>query len=346
MQDEMKNEMKEERHRGIERLDSGVLSAGDAPLIVGGVYLRESEFHGYDLDRYTVKAIEYRDNGHRVELVATFKAERWTWNVGEEPNAGRWSTSFENAQRPISIAGEDGERYHVVSCDGLGTFTGEMFLCMAYEVMAEPKPYLVEYISDDELQRNAGLTDEIVEGRTEWLTAKDAEFLLHRLENPDEFTHLGWLANAQVSSVCRFPTVERDNHWFEPVWFDEDDTYQGECVWTNPCQNADYYGLPPQVAATFHVGKTYTNDEGHESHRVEVQGQRLVDGGFSVMSSNRHHLKKQVLVSVDGAPSFWTDVHLSLDRKANEFNVELHLAGLLENGGHIIIDALMDEVSE
>lgn len=334
MQDEMKNEMKEERHRGIERLDSGVLSAGDAPLIVGGVYLRESQFHGYDQDRYTVKAIEYRDNGHRVELVATFKAERRT-------NGGRWSTSFENAQRPISIAGEDGERYHVVSCDGLGTFTGNDFLCMAYEVMAEPKPYQVEYISDDELN----LEGAISQGRTEWLTAKDAEFLLHRLRNPDEFTHLGWLANAQVSSVCRFPTVERDNHWFEPVWFDEDDTYQGECLWTNPCQNPDYYGLPPQVAATFHVGKTYTYD-GDGGPMVEVQDQRLVDGGFSVMSSNRHHLKKQVLVSVNGGPSFWTDVHLSHDREANEFNVELHLAGLLENGGHIIIDALMGEVSE
>ena len=133
MQDEMKNEMMEERHRGIERLDSGVLSAGDAPLIVGGVYLRESQFYGYDQDRYTVKAIEYRDNGHRVELVATFKAE-------SRKNGGPWSQRFENAQRPIGIGGVDGERYHVVSCDGLGTFTGNDFLCMAYEVMDEPKP--------------------------------------------------------------------------------------------------------------------------------------------------------------------------------------------------------------
>lgn len=346
MQDEMKNEMKEERHRGIERLDSGVLSADDAPLIVGGVYLVNNWFGYAKQDRFTVKAIEYSDNGHDVQLVAKFKVE--SRKVASEEmgwNGTDWFTRFENAQRPISIAGEDGERYHVIADDGMGRFTGNDFLCMAYEVMAEPKPYQVEYISDNEHQRNAGKTDEISQGRTEWLTAKDAEFLLHRLENPDEFTHLAWLANAQVSSVFRFPTVERDNHWFEPVFHDEDDTYQGECLWTNPCQNPDYYGLPYQVAATFHVGKTYTYN-GDGGPMVEVQDHRLVDGGFSVMSSNRHHLKKQVLVSVDGAPSFWTDVHLSHDREANEFDVELHLAGLLENGGHIIIDALMGEVME
>ncbi len=341
MQDEMKKEMMEARHKGITRLDVRTMDADDAPLIVGGVYLVNDHFGASRQDRFTVKSIEYRDNGHRVELVATFKCE--SRKVASEEMGWKgtdWFTRFENAQRPISIGGDDGERYHVIYDDGMGRFTGNDFLCMAYEVMAVPKPYQVEYISDDELQRNAGLTDEIiVEGRNEWLTEKDAELLLHRLRNPDEFTHLAWLANAQVSSVFRFPTVERDNHWFEPVFSDEDDgSFQGECLWTNPCQNPDYYGLPKQVAATFHVGKTYTqNCDGGPT--VEVQGHRLVDGGFQC-------LKKQVLVSVDGGDPFWTDFRLSLDREAKEFNVELYLAGLLENGGHIIIDALMGEVSE
>ena len=252
-----------------ERLNTGIdarlISAADNDLIVvGGVYLRES--YGIQ-DRYTVNRIDYHAKSQR--LYATFKVE--TRGEGHP----QWRTRFKAMKRPITSTHRDSKQ---MIDDDKEYFSGNDYLCMAWEVMAEPKNYEVNYYHADHFGEDDeyDINNHAWEAKKEYLTKADAELLLDRLENPRKYTHLAWIEDRLIESVHRYNYEERDAHWFSNTMGDE-------------CLYFDGQGITPQyLEHTFQIGKEYAcgNDT------ITINAVRL----------KRANLTHEVAFSINGEP--------------------------------------------
>lgn len=252
-----------------ERLNTGIdarlISAAHNDLIVvGGVYLRES--YGIQ-DRYTVNRIDYHAKSQR--LYATFKVE--TRGEGHP----QWRTRFKAMKRPITSTHRDSKQ---MIDDDEECFTGNDYLCMAWEVMAEPKNYEVNYLHADHFGEDDeyNISNHAWEARKEYLTKADAEVLLDRLENPDKYTHLAWVEDRLIESVHRYEYEERDAHWFSNTMSEECEYYNGKGI------------TPHNLEHTFQIGKEYAcgNDT------ITINAVRL----------KRANLTHEVAFSINGEP--------------------------------------------
>lgn len=219
-----------------ERLNTGidpVRPMHNNLIVVGGVYLRES--YGIQ-DRYTVNRIDYHAKSQR--LYATFKVE--TRGEGHP----QWRTRFKAMKRPITSTHRDSKQ---MIDDDEECFTGSDYLCMAWEVMAEPKPYEVNYLHADHFGEDDTYSIENTswDAKKEYLTKADAEVLLDRLENPNNYTHLAWVEDRLIESVHRHEYEERDAHWFSNTMSDECLYYNGQGI------------QPHNLHHTFQIGKEY-----------------------------------------------------------------------------------------
>ena len=251
-----------------ERLNTGIdprrYGEYQSLIVAGGVYLTSTYGIQY---RYTVNRIGYNPNSKRIE--ATFKAE--TRGEGHP----EWRTLFKAMKRPITSEYRDSVQ---MIDDDQYQFKGSDYLCMAWEVMAEPKNYEVNYLHADHFGEDDqyDLSNTAWEAEKEYITKADAEMLLDRLNNPHNYTHLAWVEDRLIESVHRCRYEEVDNHWFKNVGSDECEYYNGQGI------------HPYNLDHTFQIGKEYAcgNDT------ITINAVRL----------KRANLTHEVAFSINGEP--------------------------------------------